>query len=87
MTYFRNENQNGSFNEELSNKGELKNPRVVFLVSSDADICSQEQEGICPFNLLLNENVLLLNINQHVLWCKLSGTPKLFSGLEKHIFF
>jgi len=42
VMYFLNENQNGSLNEELSNKGELK--KYQGRVFRDPDICSQEQE-------------------------------------------
>ena len=52
MTYFRNENQNGSLNEELSTKGELNKYQGCVLGSlipagdlRRPDICSQEQEG------------------------------------------
>ena len=53
MTYFRNENHNGSLNEELSNKGELNKYQGCVLGSFTPagdfrrpDICSQEQEEV-----------------------------------------
>jgi len=48
VTYVRNKNQNGSLNEELSNKGELNKYQGCFRPAGDfrrPDICSQEQEG------------------------------------------
>jgi len=56
VTYFRNENQNGSLNEELSNKEEL-NRYQGCVEFRRPDVCSQEQEE----GILLNMSPLSIH--------------------------